>query len=186
MRTYYLEDGTVAPVGRELVVGNESWPKNLWPQLGEEKLTELGITWKDAEPPLQVDSKYQWPSGEYKALENRAEVDEKGEPVLDIDGKQLITRGLKHNAIQQVKQRAASLLQPTDYKVWRAMEPDSAPLSEEVLSYRKAVRAASNTIEEAILACSDVPELIALSAQPLDEDNNPVGNAPINDWPEAK
>jgi len=47
------------------------------------------------------------------------------------------------------------------------------------------VRTASNTIEAAIDGAADHTAFMALFDVPVDADNNPTGNAPIADWPEA-
>ena len=68
---------------------------------------------------------------------------------------------LKTNMISQVKQTAASLLAPTDWKVIRATET-SLLLDSETLAKRSSIRAASNTNETAINACTTVDALSVL------------------------
>jgi len=111
-------------------------------------------------------------------------VDEEGNPVLDEDGNQVVVRGLKWNAIQTVKAQAAGLLSATDWYVVRKSETDEA-IPADVLTYRAAVRTASNTIEAAITACDTHDAFMALYDTPVDAEGEPTGNAPINDWPEA-
>ena len=53
------------------------------------------------------------------------------------------------------------------------------------LTYRAAVRTASNTIEAAITNAADLAAFMALYDVPVDSDGNPTGNAPINNWPET-
>jgi hypothetical protein len=52
-----------------------------------------------------------------------------------------------------------------------------------VTQYRSDVRTASNTIEAAIDAASDLTAFMALWDAPI-VDGEPSGNAPINDWPD--
>jgi len=104
--------------------------------------------------------------------------------VLDEDGQQLVTKGLKSNAIATVKAQAAGLLAPTDWKVIKATEVADYSVDAKTLTYRAAVRTASNTIETSITGASDLAAFIALYDVPVDSDGNPTGNAPIADWPD--
>jgi hypothetical protein len=68
---------------------------------------------------------------------------------------------LKKDWIEQTKQTAHSLLNPTDWYVIRSIEePGTTPA--DVTTYRKAVRTRSSEIDAAINACKDVPALQAL------------------------
>lgn len=68
---------------------------------------------------------------------------------------------LKAMLVSQVKQTAASLLSPTDWKVIRATET-SLLLDSETLATRAAIRTASNANETAINACITVDSLAVL------------------------
>jgi len=107
-----------------------------------------------------------------------------GDPMLDSDGNQIITRGLKWNAVQLIKQQANGKLASSDWKVVKAAEVADYTVDAETLTYRAAVRTASNTIETAINACTTLEQFMALYVTPTDENDVPTGNAPINDWPE--
>jgi hypothetical protein len=63
--------------------------------------------------------------------------------------------------VAQVKQTAASLLAPTDWKIIRFAETGTA-VDTATSEYRTAVRAASNANEAAINECDTVDELAAL------------------------
>jgi hypothetical protein len=141
-----------------------------------------GLVWED--DPANFDGRFYWSAGVAKALDDVNEVDEDNNPVLDADGEQLVTKGLKSNAIATVKQQAAGLLAPTDWKVIKATEVADYSVDAATLTYRAAVRTASNNIEAAITAASDLAAFIALYDVPVDADGNPTGNAPINDWPD--
>ena len=69
--------------------------------------------------------------------------------------------------------------------VWKFPFEDLPSVFKRYITYRAAVRAASNTIEAAITACTDLASFMALYDVPVDADGNPTGNAPINDFPEA-
>jgi hypothetical protein len=148
----------------------------------EEKAAK-GIVWED--DPAPFDSRFYWSAGVEKALEDKAEVDEDGNAVVDEDGVQVITKGLKSVAIAKVKDQAGGILAPTDWMVIKATEVADYTVPAEVLTYRQAVRDASNSIEAAILGVTTLEGFIALHETPVDADGNPTGNATINDWPEA-
>jgi len=58
-----------------------------------------------------------------------------------------------------------------------------AEIPVDILTYREAVRTASNMIEAAINACTTHAQFMALYDTPVDNEGAPTGNAPINDWP---
>jgi hypothetical protein len=69
---------------------------------------------------------------------------------------------LKEVAITNVKSSAASLLQPTDWKIIRSSETgDRVNLA--LLNARANIRTKSNEFEDSINACTTVEELAALS-----------------------
>ena len=130
-----------------------------WSRWTQEEKTAKGLVWED--DPLPYDSRFYWSHGNPKALEDVAAVDAEGNPVLDEEGNQVITKGLKSQEIARVKQQAAGELQQTDWYVIRASE-GGAPVPSEILSERQTIRDNSNTKETAILACTTLEELIAL------------------------
>ena len=70
--------------------------------------------------------------------------------------------------IAQVKQTAAALLIPTDWKIVRFAETGTA-VDTATSEYRAAVRAASNANEAAIDECDTVDELAALQLTWVEE-----------------
>jgi hypothetical protein len=144
-----------------------------WTRWTLEQKQAKGLVWVD--DPVQYDSRFYTGDGTPKALEDVSE---------EIDGETVVTKGLKSKAIDMVKAQAAGLLSPTDWYVTRKAETD-AEIPADVLTYRDAVRTASGAIESAIEACDTLEAFTALYETPVDADNNPTGNAPINDWPEV-
>ena len=155
-------------------------PSN-WNNWSADEKAARGLVWED--DPAPFDNRFYWSHDLPKAIDDVDAVDEDGNPVLDEKGEQVITRGLKWNAVQTVKTQAAGLLQPTDWYVVRKSET-GAEIPTEVLTYREAVRTASNAIEAAIEACTTHDAFMALYDTPVDDEGMPTGNAPINDWPE--
>jgi hypothetical protein len=143
--------------------------------------TAKGLVWED--DPASFDGRFYWSAGVAKALDDVNAVDENGDPLMQ-DGEQVVTLGLKSNAIALVKAQAGGLLAPTDWMVIKASEVADYSLPTDVATARAAVRTASNNIEAAIKAASDLAAFIALYDVPVDADGNPTGNAPINNWPD--
>jgi hypothetical protein len=118
-----------------------------------------------------------------KNLDDINEVDEDGNALM-FDGEQVVTKGLKSNAIALVKDQANNKLSETDWMVVKAAEVADYSVPSEILTYRAAVRTASNDIETAITDAPGFNAYVALYDTPVDADGEPTGNAPINDWPE--
>jgi hypothetical protein len=142
-----------------------------------------GLVWED--DPASFDGRFYWSAGVPKALDDVNEVDADSNPILDTDGEQLVTLGLKSQAIATVKAQAAGLLAPSDWKVIKATEVADYSVDAATLTYRAAVRTASNSIETAITGAGDLAGFMALYDVPVDSDGNSTGNAPINNWPET-
>jgi hypothetical protein len=142
----------------------------------------LGLVW--VADPVQYDSRFYTGDGTAKSLDDVDAVDEDGNAILDEDGVQIVTKGLKSNAIALVKAQAAGKLAPTDWQVVKATEVADYTVPAEVTTYRAAVRTASNTIESAITGAADHDAFMALYDTPVDADGVLTGNAPINDWPD--
>ena len=140
-----------------------------------------GLVWED--DPANFDGRFYWSAGVAKALDDVNAVDDDGNAIME-DGVQVVTLGLKSNAIATVKAQAGGLLAPTDWMVVRSAE-NGTDIPADVLAYRAAVRLASETIETAITNAADLAAFISLYDVPVDADGNPTGNAPINDWPDA-
>ena len=141
-----------------------------------------GLVWED--DAASFDGRFYHSAGVAKSLDDVNAVDDDGNAINDEDGNQIVTLGLKSNAIATVKAQAGGLLAPTDWMVVRSAE-NGTDIPADVLAYRAAVRLASETIETAITNAADLAAFIALYDVPVDADGNPAGNAPINNWPDA-
>jgi hypothetical protein len=145
--------------------------------------TTIGLTF-EADPAPNPDNRFWWDANTPKALDDVNEVDSDGNPILDIDGSQLVTKGLKSVWKAITKERAGTLLAKTDWMVVKAAEVADYTVPADVTTYRAAVRTASNTIEASIDGAADHAAFLALHDAPVDADGNVTGNAPINDWPD--
>jgi hypothetical protein len=134
----------------------------------------IGIT-EVADEDMSFDNRYYWSKGNAKALEDREESDEQGNPlyvkVLDksdpenpvmVDtAERLVTKGLKSNMIAQVKHTAGTLLAQTDWMVIRKAERDVA-IPADVVAKRAAIVAEAARLEVAIAAVANVDALIGV------------------------
>src|SRR6056300_906213 len=145
---------TVIRVGRSWTNNDGiTHPRN-WANWSDADKAAAGLVWED--DPAPFDSRFYWSADVPKNIEDVNEVDENGDPLLDEDGNQVVTKGLKSNAIELVKTQAGGLLSPTDWMVIKASEVADYTVPTDILTYRAAVRTASNTIEAAITACTDL------------------------------
>jgi hypothetical protein len=140
----------------------------------EEEKSAIGLVWEE-DVDMNFDNRFYWSKDLPKALEDKEEVDQDGNPlyvkVLDktdpenpqmVDSdKPLITRGLKYQFIQQVKQTAGSILGQTDWMVIRKAERDVA-IPTATVTYRASVVAKAEELEASITAVTTVEELASL------------------------
>ena len=160
-------------IGRSFTVGDVMYPSNWLQKSTETERTAIGITWVD--DPVRADDRYYWDGdiNNPKALEDREEVDEDGNPlyvkVLDntdpdnpvmVDSdERLVTKGLKSNMIAQVKHTAGTLLAQTDWYVTRKVERN-VDIPTDVASKRVEIVAESERLETAIAGVTNVEQLI--------------------------
>ena len=179
--------GRIIRVGKAWVDNDGTQYPAVWNNLSADEKAAIGLTWEDEV--AAHDNRFYWgrdADGELipRSLTDINEVDEDGEPRLDIDGNQIVTKGLKTVAIETVKTQAAGLLAPYDWQVIKATEVESYSVPSNITTYRAAVRTASNNIETSITNASNLAAFIALYDTPVDSNGQPTGNAPINDWPD--
>jgi hypothetical protein len=177
----YKYNGKIIRAGRSWQDDNNITHPATWMRWSDEYKVTMGLVWED--DPAPFDSRFYWAADLPKALDDVNEVDEDGNPLMQ-DGEQVVTLGLKSVYKAQTKITAASLLAFSDWQVIKATEVADYSVPSAVTQYRADVRTASNTIEAAIDAASDINVFMALWDVPVDADGNPTGNAPINDWPD--
>ena len=172
----YTYQGKALRIGRGWTDAEGVKHPSLWNRWTDAEKTAHGLVWDQSLQPVPFDNRFYWSAGVEKALDDVDAVDE--------NGVQVVTKGLKSNAIAQTKMTAGSLLAPTDWYVVKASEVSGYTVPSDITTYRAAVRTASNTIETAITNAADHAAFMALYDTPVDANHNPTGNAPINDWPE--
>ena len=136
-----------------------NYPAN-WLRLSTaDEKTALGIT-EVADDPV-YDSRFYWGNGTAKTLTDTNEVDKNGDPVLDENGDQLVTLGVKSVLKAQEKVTAGSLLARYDWYVVREAEKSTA-IPTAITTYRDGVRTACTTRETEITNCADTAALVTL------------------------
>ena len=135
------------------------YPANWLRLASADEKTALGITEVADDPTF--DSRFYWGNGTAKTLTDTNEVDENGDPLLDENGDQVVTLGVKSVLKAQEKVTAGTLLAPYDWYVVRKAEKSTA-IPTAITTYRDAVRTACDTREKEIDACSDTAALITL------------------------
>ena len=118
-----------------------------------------------------------------KALEDVDAVDEDGNKLKDKDGNQIITRGLKYNAIQKVKAQQAGFLSQTDWYIIRKADAGTA-IPSNIQTWRNAIRADATRIETAITNAADMNAFIALHTNTYKADGTIDQIATVNSWTE--
>ena len=116
-----------------------------------------------------------------KALEDVDAVDEDGNKLKDKDGNQIITRGLKYQAIQKVKRQQAGFLAQTDWYIIRKADAGTA-IPSNIQTWRNAIRSDATDIETAITNAADMNAFIALHTDTYKEDGTVDVVARVNRW----
>jgi hypothetical protein len=114
-----------------------------------------------------------------KSLTDINEVDLKGKPLLDEDGNQVVTLGLKSVFKNEVKSQQESLLAQTDWAVVRKSEKSTA-IPSNIATWRDAIRTKATAMESAIDGAADTAAVAALFLS-WDAEGNKSGI--LYDWP---
>jgi len=155
----FLLNGKPLAVDVPFTVGDVNYPAN-WLRLSTaQEKKDLGIT-EVADSPV-YDSRFYWGNGTAKTLTDTNEVDENGDPLLDENGDQVVTLGVKSVLKAQEKATAGSLLAKYDWYVIRKSETSKA-IPTTIKTYRTAVRTACLTRETEIDNCADTAALVTL------------------------
>ena len=136
-----------------------NYPAN-WLRLSTaQEKAALGIT--EVADPTIFDGRFYENDGSEKKLTDTNEVDINGDPVLDENGNQVVTLGVKSILKAQEKVIAGGLLARYDWYVVRKAEKGTA-IPSAIQTFRDQVRTACDTREKEIDACSDTAALVTL------------------------
>ena len=117
-----------------------------------------------------------------RLLEDRNEVDESGNPLLDDNGNQVVTKGLKTIKKESIDRQCAGLLQDSDWRVIKAKETD-ATMDAGWKTWRASVRTKCNSMQDQIDGASDVDALATLFTYTETDGviSRPLGEFPIKE-----
>ena len=183
------KDGTIIKAGQGWTDDNNIVHPSNWMIWSDTYKKSVGLTWED--PPASeapFDNRFYWGRKKDGSLIERSltdikEVDSDGKAILDEDGNQVVTKGLKTIWTEKTKQDTNTILSKTDWMITRKTEKGTA-IPDATTKYRDSVRTACDTIETKINNCSNLKEFMSLFDLPVDSDGNYTGNnAPIYDFP---
>ena len=119
-----------------------------------------------------------------KSLTDVNEVDKDGKAILDSDGNQLVTLGVKSSLKNEVKTQQASLLAQTDWAIVRKADKGTA-IPSNIQTYRDAIRTKAADMETAIDNAADTDAVEALFLKwTTDSDGKTTKSGILYDWPE--
>ena len=200
-----VEDNAITKIinnPKGLVIGDTRYSKNIFSfRWTDEEREAIGIyevvfdnsNKKDEEYYINTNQSFDYADGEVtasygtatpKLLEDRNETNEDGSPMLDADGNQIVTKGLKSQKKEIIKSQASGLLTPTDWYVLKATDLEDYLVPSAVSTFRANVRTRSNEMETAIDNASDVDALATLYAYVnTGTEENPVYERPLGEFP---
>jgi hypothetical protein len=187
---YYLNNQQL-PDGQPFKIGDLIYPWSYLEILSTAQLSSMGITQINAS---SFDSKYYWGIDSPRHLEDREEVDFKTaeplyvqvwDPAVDngegvfpgamVDTEErLVSYGLKTTCKAEIKSKAGAILAKTDWYLYRLAERE-VEVPANIATHRAAIIAESDRLELAIVAATNVEELIAvMNSQNWDDSLNPT------------
>ena len=199
-----VEDNAITKIiknPKAMVIGDTRHSRKIFELWSTEELEAIGIyeivfdnsNKKDEEYYINTNQSFDYADGEVtasygtatpKLLEDRNETNEDGSPMLDADGNQVVTKGLKSQKKQIIKNQASGLLTPTDWYVLKATDVEDYSVPSAVSTFRANVRTRSNEMETAIDNASDVDALATLYAYVnTGTEENPVYERPLGEFP---
>lgn len=173
---------------KPIVINDIGHPKEIFTHWTKDKLKEIGVY--DFISGTRADSRFESNGAisysvdddagtvtesitiKNKKLTDTNEVDENGDALLDENGDQVVTKGLKSIYKEQIKKQASSLLAPTDWMVVRYAEDNTKTIPTEVSSFRSSVRTKADEICTAIDGCSSMTKLKALFETTYNDDGS--------------
>ncbi len=198
-----VEDNTITRTynnPRGMTIGGVQYPQNIHSLWSESDLNAIGIYSVVEDNTNKKDEKWyintnqtlafaggvvtaSYGTATAKLLEDRNEVDEDDNPLLDDNGNQVVTKGLKTIKKEIFDRQAAGLLAKYDWYVIRNTEASTA-IPSAITDYRTAVRAKCNSMQAQVDGAVDVDALAALYAYVnTGTEENPVMEKPLGEWP---
>ena len=121
-----------------------------------------------------------------KSLDDVNTVDRDGNPVLDGDGKQHVTQGVKSSLKEAVNSQQGSLLIQTDWMYIRKVDK-AVEIPAHIQIYRDSVRVQGDAMKAAIDGATTIEEIVALFVKyTKNEDGSQTKSGILYDWPELE
>ena len=121
-----------------------------------------------------------------KDLDDVNTVDRDGNPVLDGDGKQHVTLGVKSSLKEAVNPQQGSLLIQTDWMYIRKVDK-SVEIPSHIQAWRDAIRVQGDAMKAAIDTAATIEEMAALLIKhTTNEDGSQTKSGILYDWPELE
>ena len=194
-----VEDNTITRTynnPRGMTIGGVQYPQNIHSLWSESDLNAIGIytvvyddtNKRDGDWYINTNQTLAFAGGVVtasygtataKLLEDRNEVDEDDNPLLDDNGNQVVTKGLKTIKKEIFDRQAAGLLAKYDWYVIRNTEASTA-IPSAITDYRTAVRAKCNSMQAQVDGAADVDALAALFTHTRTDG---VTSRPLGEWP---
>jgi len=194
-----VEDNTITRTynnPRGMTIGGVQYPQNIHSLWSESDLNAIGIytvvyddtNKRDGDWYTNTDQTLAFAGGVVtasygtataKLLEDRNEVDEDDNPLLDDNGNQIVTRGLKTVKKEIFDRQAAGYLSKYDWYIIRNTEASTA-IPSAITDYRTAVRAKCNSMQAQVDGAADVDALAALFTRTTTDG---VTSRPLGEWP---
>lgn len=189
MTSIYKCNGKTIRPGQQFTDADGATHPGSWYTYSAEQKTAIGIT-EIVQQPHPNSVLYHWGYNDdgtvtstAKALDDVDEVDENGDPLLDNDGVQVVTKGVKSNLIAEVKSQQGALLAGTDWAVIRNADTGDA-IPANIATYRAAIRTKATAMETAITDAADTDAVAALFVTYTVEDDDSITKSGIlYDWP---
>ena len=190
MTTVYKVNGQTIRPGRAWKDADGTLQPKNWQIWSEDEKKAAGISEVVMQP--FPDERLYWSShnddgtvaSTAKSLTDVNEVDKDGKAILDSDGNQLVTLGVKSNLKNEVKSQQASLLAQTDWAVVRKADKGTA-IPSNIQTWRDAIRTKATEMETAIDNAADTAAVEALFLKwTTDSDDKTTKSGILYDWPE--
>jgi hypothetical protein len=190
MTTVYKVNGQTIRPGRAWKDADGTLQPKNWQVWSEDEKKTAGISEVVMQP--FPDQRLYWSShnddgsvsSTAKSLTDVNEVDKDGKAILDSDGNQVVTLGVRSNLKNEVKSQQASLLAQTDWAIVRKADKDTAVPSN-IQTWRDAIRTKATEMEEAIDKAANTKAVEALFVKyTTDSDGKTTKSGILYDWPE--
>ena len=190
MTTVYKVNGQTIRPGRAWKDADGTLQPKNWQIWSEDEKKAAGISGVVMQP--FPDRRLYWSShnddgsvsSTAKSLTDVNEVDKDGKAILDSDGNQLVTLGVKSNLKNEVKSQQASLLAQTDWAIVRKADKGTAVPSN-IQTWRDAIRTKATEMETAIDNAANTNAIESLFVKhTTDSDGKTTKSGILYEWPE--